>query len=171
MNNYDLGHLNVLVVDDNEHMLSILREILRSLHVGDIRVAGDGNAALKEMESFPADLVIADWNMAPMDGLTFVRETRTSTESANPYVPIIMLTGNTEKEMVDEARDSGITEFLAKPVSPKSLYDRICMIIERPRQFIKTDTYVGPDRRRHKPTPKTNKGRRASDKQETTDGT
>jgi len=137
---YDLENLNVLLVEDNKHMQLLLKETLRSFRVKNVRVADDGADAIKEMRTFAVDLVIADWNMQPIDGLEFVKMIRTSSDSANPYVPVIMLTGHTETHRVFEARDSGITEFLAKPVSAKGLYQRICMVIEKPRQFIKTRT-------------------------------
>ena len=63
--------------------------------------------------------------------------------------PIIMVTGHTEKARVTAARDAGITEFLAKPISAKGLYQRILNVVANPRPFIKTKTYFGPDRRRN----------------------
>jgi DNA-binding response OmpR family regulator len=69
--------------------------------------------------------------------------------NANPYVPIIMLTGHSEKKRVVSARDAGITEFLAKPISAKALYERILNVVANPRPFIKTKSYFGPDRRRN----------------------
>ena len=67
----------------------------------------------------------------------------------NPYAPIIMLTGHSEKKRVLSARDAGITEFLAKPISAKALYERILNVVANPRPYIKTKTYFGPDRRRN----------------------
>jgi len=165
LKSYNLENLNILLVEDNKHMQLLIKEILRSFRIKSVRVADDGADAIKEMRTFAVDLVICDWNMQPIDGLEFVRMIRTSSDSTNPYVPVIMLTDHTETHRVLEARDAGITEFLAKPVSAMGLYQRICMVIERPRQFIKTRTYAGPDRRRSPATEKTNKGRRASDKQ------
>jgi CheY-like chemotaxis protein len=69
--------------------------------------------------------------------------------NANPYVPIIMLTGHSEKKRVVSARDAGITEFMAKPISAKALYQRILNVVANPRPFIKTKSYFGPDRRRN----------------------
>src|SRR6185437_7982299 len=69
--------------------------------------------------------------------------------NSNPYVAIIMLTGHSEKKRVVAARDAGITEFLAKPISAKGLYQRIVNVVANPRPFIKTKTYFGPDRRRN----------------------
>ena len=86
--------------------------------------------------------------MEPLDGLDFVRLVRTGGDSPNPYVSIIMLTGHTELNRVLEARDSGVHEFLAKPISAKKLYSRIKAIIEHERKFIKAGRYFGPDRRR-----------------------
>lgn len=169
MQHYNLENLNILLVEDNKHMQILIKEILRSFRIKSVRVADDGADAIKEMRTFATDLVICDWNMQPIDGLEFVRMLRTSSDSPNPYVPVIMLTGHTETNRVMEARDSGITEFLAKPVSARGLYQRICMVIEHPRQFIKTRTYTGPDRRRTPSTQKTNKGRRASDKEAKSD--
>jgi DNA-binding response OmpR family regulator len=69
--------------------------------------------------------------------------------NANPYVPIIMLTGYCEKKRVLMARDAGVTEFLAKPISAKALYQRVVTIVLNPRPFIRTRSYFGPDRRRN----------------------
>jgi DNA-binding response OmpR family regulator len=59
-----------------------------------------------------------------------------------------MVTGHTEKTRVTAARDAGVTEFLAKPISAKALYQRIVNVVANPRPFIRTKTYFGPDRRR-----------------------
>jgi DNA-binding response OmpR family regulator len=144
----DLSRLCVLIVDDNTHMRLIVTEILRSLGVGTIKAAADGADALKMMRVVEADIVIADIDMAPLDGLELTRLLRTSKDSPNPYVPIIMLTGHTEAFRVVEARDAGIDEFLAKPISVSSLYSRMRAVIERRRLYIRSKGYVGPDRRR-----------------------
>ncbi len=145
---YVLENVNVLVLDDNRHMRSLVQSILHALGVKQIREASDAPEAFKELQHFHADVIIADWHMEPLDGLDFVRLVRTAKDSPNPYVPIIMLTGHTEYQRVCEARDAGVNEFLAKPISAKALYSRFASIIENPRPFIRTKTYFGPDRRR-----------------------
>lgn len=151
---YDFSKLNVLLVEDNQYMRGLLRELLRGLGVrADYLVdVSNGVAALEAMKEFPADLIITDWKMAPMDGLTLTRKIRTDDDSPNPFVPIILCTGFTELEKVEKARDSGITEILAKPIDAKTLYERIRSIIENPRPFTKSDDYIGPDRRRRTET-------------------
>jgi len=148
MSDYNLSRLNFLIVDDNKHMRALVKSILHALGVKNVVEASDGADAFKELRHFPADVIICDWNMSPLDGLDFVRMVRTGSDSPNPFVPIIMLTGHTEMNRVMEARDSGVHEFLAKPISAKKLYTRIRSIIENPRSFVRAGLYFGPDRRR-----------------------
>jgi len=148
MDDYNLERLNFLVVDDNTHMCTLVKGILNALGVKNVVEASDGADAFKELRHFSADIIIVDWNMEPLDGIDFTKMVRTASDSPNPFVPIIMLTGHTEMNRVLEARDSGVHEFLAKPISVKGLYSRIRSIIERPRPFIRSGPYFGPDRRR-----------------------
>ena len=95
------------------------------------------------------EIVIIDWAMPGFDGLELTRMMRQPDANGNAYVSIIMLTGHSEKKRVTMARDAGITEFLAKPISAKGLYQRIVNVVVNPRPFIRTKTYFGPDRRRN----------------------
>ena len=147
MQEYNLRELSVLVVDDNRLMRNLVRTVLFAFGVQNVEEAGDGAGALKALEKFPADIVITDWMMQPLDGLDLTRVIRTADDSPNPFVPIVMLTGHTEIMRVEEARDAGVTEFLAKPVSSSTLYKRLCKLVEQPRRFIRTRAFTGPDRR------------------------
>ena len=151
---YDFSKLQCLVVDDNRHMRVLVKTILHSLGVKISREAEDGADAIKELSTFPADFAIVDWMMDPLDGIDFTRLVRNASDSPNPYLPIIMLTGHTETQRIMDARDAGVTEFLAKPISAKALFQRIVEIIERPRPFVRTATYFGPNRRRSNDTTK-----------------
>lgn len=143
-----LNSLTILLVDDNQHMRAIAAAILQSIGCRSIIEVTDGSAALEVLRERPCDLAIVDFNMFPMDGVEFTRLVRNSTDSANPYLPIIMMTGHSEKSRVVEARDAGVTEFVVKPITAKAVIDRINAVIFRPRPFIKTDDFFGPDRRR-----------------------
>ncbi len=144
----NLDRLNVLVFDDDRNMRALIESILFALGVRNIREAHDVKQAFGDLQYFHADIVITDWHMEPLNGLDFVRMVRSGDDSPNPYVPIIMLTGHTEPHLVCEARDAGVNEFLAKPISAKALYSRLVSIIEYPRPFIRSKTYFGPCRRR-----------------------
>lgn len=145
---YDIERLNFLIVDDNKHMTMLVKNLIHALGSRNVSEANDAAEAFTELTHFPADIIIVDYQMQPLDGLDFVRLVRTGSDSPNPYVPIIMLTGHTEMSKVLNARDAGVNEFLAKPISATSLYARIQKIISQPREFVKTRTFFGPDRRR-----------------------
>lgn len=140
--------LRVLIVEDNQHMRALLRMLLNSIGIREIHEAGNGTAALAVLRDKRCDLVLSDLAMKPMDGIDFTREIRQSARSANPFMPIIMITGHTEKQRVEAARDAGVTEFLAKPITAQSLFSRIAQIVEYPRPFVRCGAYFGPDRRR-----------------------
>lgn len=143
-----LQALNILLVDDNQHMRAITSTILQSAGIRSIREVSDGTMALDALRARDVDLAIVDFNMQPMDGVKFTRLVRNSPDSVNPYLPIIMMTGHSEKSRVFEARDAGVTEFVVKPITGKAIFDRIQAVIMRPRAFVKTEDYFGPDRRR-----------------------
>jgi two-component system chemotaxis response regulator CheY len=148
MNAYDLSEVDLLVVEDNWILRTMLGAVLNGLGTPHPRAAKDGTQALTEIALKVPDLVITDWEMSPMNGIDFVRQVRDETASPCPALPIIMLTGHGEPERVIEARDAGVSEFLVKPFTTKSLYQRIVHLIERPRQFVRSGEYFGPDRRR-----------------------
>jgi CheY-like chemotaxis protein len=142
-----LDSLRFLLMDDNHHMRAIVATILRSVGVGHLREASDGAEGLDVLETWPADIAIADFKMAPMDGVEFTRRIR-QPSGRNAYLPIIMMTGFSDRGRIFEARDAGVTEILAKPITAGSLLQRIESVIMQPRPFIRTDAYFGPCRRR-----------------------
>lgn len=140
--------LRVLVVEDNHHMSSLIRTLLNSIGIREVHEAGNGAAALDVLREKRCDLILSDLAMKPMDGIEFTREVRMSPRSINPFIPIVLITGYTERCRVEAARDAGVTEFLAKPITAQSLFARLAEIVERPRAFVRCGAYFGPDRRR-----------------------
>jgi CheY-like chemotaxis protein len=140
--------LKILLVDDNQHMRLLLAEILRALGVRRIFEALDGAEALQTMRETEMDLIMTDLTMGPLDGIDFVNLLRNSPDSPAPFAPVIMITGHSTLRRVAEARDAGVNEFLAKPVTARGVIHRINLLIEHPRPFIRCATYFGPDRRR-----------------------
>ena len=143
-----LASLQVLVVDDNPQMRSLVMTILRGAGIRTVREAAHGGEALQVLRDFPADLAIVDFNMRPLDGVAFTRLIRNAKDSPNAYLPIIMMTGHAERSRVMDARNAGVTEFVVKPLTAKSLLSRIQAVIFKPRPFVRTDDYFGPCRRR-----------------------
>jgi two-component system, chemotaxis family, chemotaxis protein CheY len=145
-----LHNLTALIVDDNSHMTRILRTLLVAYGLRDVHEASDGRAGIKVLNAVKPDFVLCDYDMKPMNGIGFVKLVRRSCAPPLAWIPIIMITAHTELRRIQTARDAGITEALLKPVTPRNLYDRIVQIIERPRRFVKTPEFAGPDRRRRK---------------------
>lgn len=148
MSGYKFNRLSVMVIEENRHMLGLIAEILHGLGVRDVVPVTDTAAALQELNVTHADLIVTALHMQPLDGIEFVRFARTSPESPDKFVPIIMVTGHGTGRLVRLARDTGVTEFLAKPISAKGLYLRILEAINKPRRFVRTRGFFGPDRRR-----------------------
>ena len=158
-----LSDLTVLVVDDAEPIRELICGILETFGVQKIREAADGLGAYKDMLSQTPDAIITDFDMAPVDGVTFTRTVRTDPNSPAPDVPILMITGHSTKHQVEEARDAGVTEFLALPVTANTVAERLTSAIQRPRSFVRARSFIGPDRRRRQLPVVAKARRRAND--------
>lgn len=146
----DFSALSLLIVDDNAHMRHMYRNVLSSLNISNIHDASNGQAALEILKDKDIDIVICDWNMSPINGLEFAKLVRNDPIVPNPFVPIIMVTGHTGIQHVKDARDAGVNEFLAKPISAKLLYSRLASVVQNNRVFIRSESFFGPDRRRRR---------------------
>lgn len=145
---YQFKNITVLIIESSRAMFDLTKGVLTSFGVNQVYAAyghDDGYDAYRRMAP---DLIIIDWLGEPQSGLELTRKIRKDPTSPNPFTPIILMTGYSQKSRVIKARDSGITEFLVKPFTAKALYQRIEQLIERPRSFVKCDNYFGPDRRR-----------------------
>jgi CheY-like chemotaxis protein len=145
-----LHNLTALIVDDNIHMRRLLRTLVTAYGLKDVHEAPDGESGIKVLNAVKPDFVLCDYDMRPMNGIAFIKAVRRDCRPPLAWIPIIMITAHAERRRMETARDAGITEALLKPITPRSLYDRIVQIIERPRRFVKTPEFAGPDRRRRK---------------------
>lgn len=146
---FDLSTLSFLVVDDNHHMISILREVLRAFGVTQIHGVRDAADAFELTRTTHVDIAIVDYLMEPLDGLDFTRLIRSATDSPDPELPIILLTAYTEWHRVAAARDAGATDVVRKPVSAELLFQRIQSLLKSNRKFVNSRRYIGPCRRRN----------------------
>jgi two-component system, chemotaxis family, chemotaxis protein CheY len=140
--------LCVLVVDDNQYMRKMIRNLLVNCGIKEIYEAGDGIAALDIIRTVGPDVVILDWEMPLLSGAELVRIVRSPGVFPVPDVPIIMLSGHGERWRVVEAVRLGVNEYLVKPVSAKALYDRLVSIMAQPRPAVQLGDYYGPEPRK-----------------------
>ncbi|WPZ35641.1 response regulator [Thalassobaculum sp. OXR-137] len=144
----DFSKVSFLIVDQNKLSTQLIRDILAMLEVTRVRSVTSVARARNVLRGEPVDIIITEYHMEPENGIDLIDWLRTSTDSPDRMIPIIMLTANSEEEYVMRARDRGVTEFLAKPFNVEGLYRRLVSVIARPRAFVNIDNYFGPDRRR-----------------------
>jgi CheY-like chemotaxis protein len=140
--------LSVLVVDDNQYMRKMVRNLLVNCGIKDIYEAADGIAALDAIRTMAPDVVILDWEMPLLSGAELVRIVRSPGVFPMPDIPIIMLSGHCERWRVVEAVRLGVNEYLTKPVSAKAIYDRLVSILAQPRPVVQLGDYYGPEPRK-----------------------
>jgi two-component system chemotaxis response regulator CheY len=148
MSGYRFDRVKVLVVDDNAHMRKLVTTILQAFGVHTIFEAANGDDAWTALREYNPDVVVLDWVMEGRSGLELIGMIRTNPAVPNPFVPVIMLTGHTSLDHVRQARDTGVNEFIAKPVSVKTMMARLVSVIEHPRPYVRTGGFFGPCRRR-----------------------
>ena len=160
--NTGLGAFNILVIDDNAQMRSIMGTGLAASGVRNLYYAQDGRDGLSSLSTYTIDVVYVDLEMPVMNGLAFLQAARRMPSPKN-MTPIIMLTGHCDTPSVLRARDTGVNEFLGKPVTARSILARLEAVIFRPRSFVLAPRYTGPDRRRRSQPNYAGPKRRSSD--------
>lgn len=157
-----LRKVRFLVVDDNVHMIHLVKTILKGFGAEHVFEAKNPAEAFHALRHDAIDIIVLDYVMGEEDGVGLVRKVRRDEQSPAPYIPIIMLTAHSERKRVEIARDAGVNEFCAKPVTPAELLRKIASVIDHPRPYIRNDAYFGPDRRRHHDPNYTGPERRAA---------
>ncbi len=113
--------MKILLVDDSRTIRNIQKSTLKSLGHEDILEASDGVEALKIKAETPPDLMLVDWNMPNMDGITLIRKIRETDKTT----PIIMCTTEAEKSRILEAVKAGVNNYVVKPFTAETLSERI----------------------------------------------
>lgn len=148
MEKVDLSTVNFLVVDGNRLSAELVSDLLKTLGAVNVDIAEEYLSAISILRSGGIDVLITELHLKPKDGLELIRTVRRDLGPAARQMPIMALTAKSEAEQVKAARDAGVTEFLAKPYGVEAFYRRIVGLIARPRSFVDSEIYFGPDRRR-----------------------
>jgi two-component system chemotaxis response regulator CheY len=161
---YNLQGVTPLIVDDNKSMRSLLYVIMRRLGAARVLQAANAHEAMALIRLEQPDFMIIDYLLGDIDGIAVLNSVRNDDESPNPFLPTMMITGFAEPDVVFRARDAGVNEFVAKPVSVESIANRLTLMIDKARPFVRAKSYFGPDRRRRKKAVPDSPQRRATDK-------
>lgn len=140
--------LVVLIADSNAYTRRLTRTMLTNLGCKATYEAGDGLAAVDAIRAINPDVMILDWDMSILDGREVMRIVRSPGVFPKPNVPIIMLSDRGLRSRVTMAIRLGVHEFLVKPISPKTLQQRLLGIVLKPRPMVRAGKYYIPMPRR-----------------------
>lgn len=111
--------MRVLVVEDNRNFQIILKTILTTVGVRNLTIVGNGQDGLTHIQDHPVDLVLCDWRMEPMDGMTFIKSVRDLGMQAR----IILMTGYGDAGLAEKAKNAGANSFLEKPITARGFLE------------------------------------------------
>lgn len=129
--------LSILVVDDAKFSSAMIGRALSQAGYQDIRFASSASEALQQLEQRPVSVLLADWLMPEMDGLELTARVRQLDESINHYTYIVLLTGKEGENVLGEAFDRGVDDFVSKAAMNEQLVpriyaaDRLCNTLQR----------------------------------------
>ena len=160
----NLTRANVMLFQMNQTEIDILGQVFVGFGVRSIRKCLNLVEADQAIRHATFDLVVVDADMVDGMGYDFVNALRRDQENPNRLVSVLLVSGHTAPGSVARARDCGANFVVAKPITPKILFDRVTWLAREERQFVDCETYSGPDRR-HKTfgPPPGMKGRRHDD--------
>ena len=160
----NLEQASVLLIDDSPQALDILSSIVQGFGVREQIRCASAIEATEVLRRRMVDLILVDCAMPQMDGHDFVRWLRRETPEPTCFTPVVMLTGHAAPSKVHKSRDCGASFVVTKPLTPGVLLQRILWLASDKREFVQSESYVGPDRRvRNFGPPLGVPGRRAGD--------
>lgn len=143
----NLEQASVLLIDDNPQALDILSSVVQGFGVREQIRCGSALEATDILKRRMVDLILVDCAMPQMDGYGFLRWLRREAPQPTCLTPVVMLTGHAAPSNVHKSRDCGASFVVAKPITPGVLLQRILWLANDEREFVKSENYVGPDRR------------------------
>jgi two-component system, chemotaxis family, chemotaxis protein CheY len=119
--------MRILLVDDSRTIRNIQKNVLSQIGYTDIVEAADGVEALSQIAEHRPDLVLVDWNMPNMDGITLIRKVR----ETDRQLPLVMVTTEAEKSRVLEAIKAGVNNYVVKPFTAETLSEKITQTLTK----------------------------------------
>lgn len=153
---YDLSSLRVMVLEEFPFMADLMAAMLREFKVNTVLTTCKAQQAMEMLEQYNMyspprahiDMLISDWIPPGGEGLDLLKWARIHAVESIRYLPILFCTSYASRWRVLTVRDSGANEVLVKPVSAQKLAHRLTYIIDKPRPFVRSRHFLGPDRRR-----------------------
>ena len=146
----DISKLRILVHDPAAQMAIAVRDLLNFLGVRDVVIAKDHREAMAAMMLRQWDVVFTDWASDTRPDNQMAVRIRQGDFDINRYMAVVVTINGVTPELVKAARDSGANEIMVKPLTGAALRDKLTAIVTRPREFVETQSFFGPDRRRRR---------------------
>lgn len=159
----DVRNWTVLVVEPNKYEGQIILDLLRNAGCDKVKVVQDQDVAVDLLEVYNANVVIASFEMAPLDGAAWTRLYRRNKKLPGRKQAIFITSGAFSLAMAEQCRHAGANALIGKPISAKVLLATINKVLSKPREFIDAEGYVGPCRRAGIVTAGAPKARRKAD--------
>ena len=122
-------NMNILIVDDYQTMLRIIKNLLKQLGFNNVDEATNGQIALDMIKKKKYGLVISDWNMEPMTGLELLKAVRGANDNNFSNVPFIMVTAESKTENVVAAKQAGVSNYIVKPFNAETLKTKMSSVL------------------------------------------
>ena len=114
--------LSAVIVEDDDRFRSLVKVVLGLIGINSVAEASDGHEAINVLKTFDADVVIMDWAMKGMNGISCTQQIRSGAGGCDPDVPIVMLSGHGGEDAIRLAHEAGVNVYLVKPTSIKPLF-------------------------------------------------
>ncbi len=143
---FNFASTRVLVVGAKGQTGPLMRTVLTAAGLSKIALIDEPRRALEILCAEPFDAVLAEAS-ARLDDASFALAVRRSRLVLNPMIPIFAVYSGARRRDVEKERDDGITDVICRPVSPKTVADKLQLALAAPRPFIAAAGFFGPDRR------------------------
>jgi len=124
-----LERMNILVVDDMDSMVSVIKACLANLGAKKVNTAANGAEAWKMLQHQRIHLILSDWDMPKMTGLELLKKVRSSVDHCD--IPFLLITATHDRDKVLSAIQTGVNEYVAKPFEAKELEYRVVKLLGR----------------------------------------
>jgi DNA-binding response OmpR family regulator len=147
----DLERIGIVAIEGTLPMMGIVSGTLRSFRFQSVNVLGNSDEAWARLNGEPklkADIILLDWNAHPLSGEAFVRQLRRADNALLAETPVIASIASADRDTVFAARDAGVNVVLLRPFSATQLLEKVMWTLAQDTTFIRSEGYIGPDRRR-----------------------
>ena len=145
-----IAEKTILVIDSQELVRTIIVDILRTIGAKKIHTARNGKEGIKQIRTWLPDLVFCDSHPGGITGIELVKWVRCAQGSPNPQMPIVYVSSDRTQQQIINARDAGVNEIIIKPIVPQAVISRLKAALAINRTFVRSMSFVGPDRRRNR---------------------